>query len=109
MKNTIDEKELLENIDITYVAHNMADVCDGQMHQPIRKPWYYDDVPYGEYFWEYAKKTDYYEDILDIKNNFTEEKHQAKLAGAVKLVELTNSIVNSEKNFYKVLNVSKKD
>ena len=20
----------------------MADVCDGQMHQPIRKPWYYE-------------------------------------------------------------------
>ena len=82
---------------------------DGELnlihYNNFRKPWYYDDVPYGEYFWEYAKKTDYYDDILEIKKAFTLEKHQAKVDGAVKLVELTKKIVNSEKNFYKVLNV----
>lgn len=86
---------------------------DGELnlihYNNFRKPWYYDDVPYGEYFWQYAEKTDYYDEILKIKEGFTEEKHQAKLNGAVKLVELTKNIVNSDKNFYKILNVSKKD
>lgn len=37
------------------------------------KPWHYDDTLYGEYFWENAKKTEFYDYILSIKNNFTEE------------------------------------
>ena len=86
---------------------------DGELnlihYNNFRKPWYYDDVQYGEYFWEYARKTDYYEDIMRIKSEFTPEKHQAKLDGAVKLIELTKNIVNSDKNFYKVLNVRKGD
>lgn len=70
----------------------------------FRKPWYYDDVPYEEYFWEYAKKTDFYEDILKIKNSFTAEMDKAKTDGAINLVNMTKQIVDSEKNFYKVLN-----
>ena len=46
---------------------------------------------------------------VKISSNTVLEKHQAKLDGAVKLVELTKNIVASDKNFYKVLNVSKKD
>ncbi len=69
----------------------------------FRKPWYYDDVPYEEYFWEYAKKTDFYEDILKIKNSFTPEMDKAKVEGAIGLVEMTKRIVASDKNFYKTL------
>ena len=99
-------------IDKSWDKMPVGDEYDGELnlihYNNFRKPWYYDDVPYGEYFWEYAKKTDYYDDILKIKENFTPEKHQAKLDGAVKLVEFTKKIVNSDNNFYKVLNVRKK-
>ena len=37
------------------------------------KPWHYDKTLYGEYFWKNAEKTEYYQDILKIKENFTEE------------------------------------
>ena len=40
----------------------------------IYKPWHFDDVLYGKYFWEYAKKTEYYKDILTIKQNYSEEE-----------------------------------
>lgn len=70
----------------------------------FRKPWYYDDVPYEKYFWEYAKKTSFYEDILKIKANFTPEMDQAKVQGAIGLVEMTKRIVASDKNFNKTLN-----
>lgn len=36
------------------------------------KPWCYDGISYEKFFWDYAKKTPYYEQILEIKNNFTE-------------------------------------
>ena len=37
------------------------------------KPWHFDNIPYQEYFWEYANKTDYIDQINEIKNNFSEE------------------------------------
>ncbi len=37
------------------------------------KPWKYGDIPYGEYFWEYAKKTVFYEDLLRLQASYTQE------------------------------------
>lgn len=39
------------------------------------KPWHYDNILYGEYFWEYAKKTEYYAEIKQIKDNYNEDNH----------------------------------
>lgn len=38
------------------------------------KPWHFDNVPFEKYFWKYAKKTEFYNEILEIKNNYTEEE-----------------------------------
>ena len=40
----------------------------------IYKPWHFDYVLYSKYFWDYAKKTEFYKDILTIKQNYTEEE-----------------------------------
>ena len=37
------------------------------------KPWDFDNIPYEEYFWKYANKTEYIDIINEIKNNFSEE------------------------------------
>ena len=37
------------------------------------KPWYFDDVPYQEYFWNAAEKTEFYNEIRNYKNEYTEE------------------------------------
>lgn len=43
------------------------------------KPWHFDDVQYQDIFWKYAKKTEYYDEIKSIKDNFTDEqKEEAK-------------------------------
>ena len=70
----------------------------------FRKPWYYDDVPYGRYFWEYAPKTNYYDRIMEIKNGFTQEMADKHIKGAEGLVAQTIRIIASDKNFRKVLN-----
>jgi lipopolysaccharide biosynthesis glycosyltransferase len=36
------------------------------------RPWNYDGIEYGEYFWKYAEKTDFYGDLLKTKNSRTE-------------------------------------
>ena len=81
---------------------------DGELYiihyNNFRKPWYYDDVPYGRYFWEYAPKTNYYDRIMEIKNGFTQEMADKHIKGAEGLVAQTIRIIASDKNFRKVLN-----
>ena len=38
------------------------------------KPWHFEDILYKEYFWKYAQKTEYFDKILEIKNNYTDEQ-----------------------------------
>ncbi len=40
----------------------------------FQKPWCYDNIPYEEYFWEYAKTSPFYEDILAHKRNYSQEQ-----------------------------------
>ncbi|AQP41290.1 lipopolysaccharide glycosyltransferase [Streptococcus gallolyticus] len=51
------------------------------------KPWHYEGLAYEEYFWEYAKKTPYYQDLLDERAAFSKggkEKDQESLAALLK-------------------------
>ena len=38
------------------------------------KPWHNDNILYENYFWKYAKKTEFYETIKETKANYTEEQ-----------------------------------
>lgn len=68
-----------------------------------KKPWQYDDVINGEYFWAYAEKCTMYDKILKVKNAFTEEKRKAKENANIDIVEHANRIINSDKNMCSVL------
>lgn len=37
------------------------------------KPWHFEDILYKEYFWKYAQKTEYFDDILKVKEEYSEE------------------------------------
>lgn len=52
------------------------------------KPWHFEDILYKEYFWEYAKKTEFFEKILEIRDHYTEEEKFRDLEGDKKLREL---------------------
>lgn len=39
----------------------------------IYKPWHFDNVLYQEYFWEYAKQTEFYDEILEMRNTYPED------------------------------------
>lgn len=49
------------------------------------KPWKFDNTLYQEYFWKYAKKTEFYNEILEIKSNYTEEDRRKDREGDRKL------------------------
>lgn len=65
------------------------------------KPWHYDNVLYGELFWEYASKTPFYNDILTLKNNYNEEDKNKDSLAYYNLVELAkNEIIRAMKDNY---------
>ena len=65
----------------------------------FNKPWQYDDIPYGEYFWKYAANTDFYDDILSIKNSFGEKEIAEQNAGVENLIKNAARIAKSDFNF----------
>lgn len=52
------------------------------------KPWYFDDVLYQEYFWKYAKKTEFYNEIKAIGAKYTDADKERDDANSAKLIEL---------------------
>ena len=52
------------------------------------KPWHSDDVIYKEYFWKYAKKTEFYSEIKKIKDSYTEEERFMEKETSKRLIEL---------------------
>lgn len=69
----------------------------------MRKPWHYDDVPYSDVFWRYAKKTKYYNSLKEELNNYTKEQKKADLEGVKNLVNLTNNIIKQNIKFVDVI------
>ena len=77
--------------------------CEGNkniVHYALyKKPWQYDDVLYGEYFWEYAEKSPYRADILDRKAAFGDKEKAEKAAMAKEILEHGIQIAESDYTF----------
>ena len=69
----------------------------------FNKPWQMDGVPYGEYFWEYASKTEFYAHALSVKESFTEEEALAQEKGVEELCNSMVRIIESDYNFKKII------
>lgn len=68
----------------------------------FRKPWHYEDVPYSEVFWKYAKQTKYYDKLQKELKSYTEFDKAEDLEGVGKLVELTKRIIKQDIKFIDV-------
>lgn len=51
------------------------------------KPWHFEDILYQDYFWKYAKRTEFLEKIQEIKNSYTEEDRKRDTENGKKLLE----------------------
>ena len=81
--------------------------CEGEkniVHYALyKKPWQYDDVIDGEYFWQYARLSPFYELICRRKQEFGEDEKAAKEATAREILVHALRIVDSEETFSKKL------
>lgn len=81
--------------------------CDGKkniVHYALyKKPWQYDDVIDGEYFWQYAKRSPFYEVIRARKEAFGEEARAEKETMAKEILVHALRIIESDDTFAKKL------
>ena len=68
-----------------------------------KKPWQYDHVLNEEYFWQYAKNSPFYDEIVSNKNNFSEENKLKKEKANIEIVEHAKRILDSDKSFVKLV------
>jgi lipopolysaccharide biosynthesis glycosyltransferase len=68
-----------------------------------KKPWQYDDVIDGEYFWKYANKSPFYNLILQKKTAFGPKEHEEKVAATIDIVAHAGRIAVSDYTFSKKL------
>ncbi len=68
-----------------------------------KKPWQYSDAVDGEYFWQYAETSAFYEEILRRRDSFGERERAQKEAAAKEILEHAEKIVASEATFVKKL------
>lgn len=79
--------------------------CEGKksiVHYALyKKPWQYDDVIDGEYFWHYAALSPFYGDILAKKAAFGAAEKAANEAMALEILEHAKRITASDVTFAK--------
>lgn len=68
----------------------------------FQKPWCYDNIQYEKYFWKYAKKTDYYNEILEFKNNYSDENKISDENCLKTLIYKGTEIPKTENTFKKI-------
>lgn len=72
------------------------------------KPWHFEDIAYNEYFWKYAKKTEFYDEIVKIKDSYTEEQKFQDREAEKALAELAikeNTCVGDDRKYREISNV----
>ncbi len=84
--------------------------CDGKkqiVHYNLyKKPWQYDDIIDGEYFWQYAENSPFYDIICQRKDSFGEKERAEKDATATEILVHALKIIESEETFAKRLQMN---
>lgn len=65
------------------------------------KPWHYENILFSEYFWRYAKETEFYEEILAELAAYSDEKKAADSEAESRLKSLALAEAYREDNYYK--------
>ena len=66
------------------------------------KPWCYDDIQYGEIFWDYAEDSGYIDEIKAYKAGYSDEQKESDTKCLDLLIERGNSIPENEVTFKKM-------
>ncbi len=69
----------------------------------FQKPWKYNNVMYEEHFWKYAKKTEYYECLMNMNLEYSDEQKNKDTVAAEEMVQHALRIIDDRKSFSHVI------
>ena len=69
----------------------------------VSKPWHYHDCRLKEYFWEYAKKTQFYTSIIAQLNEYTDSQRERDEISCKNLAMLAEEESKREDNYLKII------
>ncbi len=81
------------------IAGNDAENAKLIHYNLTMKPWHYDDVLYEEYFWDFARQTEFLDVIKQAKASFSKEQAEMDVEGTKKLLELAQAEADNPNNF----------
>ena len=68
------------------------------------KPWHYEGVRYEEYFWKYAKETPFYDDLIKMRDSYSDKEKEKDCIAFSNLQKMATRYVYSDNNFKKLIN-----
>ncbi len=71
------------------------------------KPWQYDEVQYKNNFWKYAKDTPYYDEIKNIKENYSEKDKKQDNKFMNQMIERAYALTKEQKTLKNVFETGK--
>lgn len=66
------------------------------------KPWCYDGIQYGDYFWQYAADSEYLQDIKEYKASYSDEQKESDSRCLGLLIQRGEAIAKADVTFKKV-------
>ncbi len=73
----------------------------------VSKPWHYADCRFGDLFWDYAEKTDAYEELQEILASYTDEQKENDARSVERLEQLAVKETERPDNYLKRLNAQR--
>lgn len=67
------------------------------------KPWHYKNTLYEEYFWDFAKQTDFYDEILAMRDAYGDDLKQRDANAYVNLVKMAEEDIANPKGYWKTV------
>ena len=67
------------------------------------KPWHYDNVRYQDAFWKYAAKTPFYNDLLKMRNDYSQEQKDKDSKAFIDLLKMADKYTKGESNYKRLL------
>ncbi len=67
------------------------------------KPWHFSNVLYGELFWYFAKETDFYNQLLNLKKKYSQKDIENDKIAAMNLVKNAQRIVTEDPATFKII------
>ena len=75
----------------------------------FEKPWCYDNIQYEDYFWKYAKSSEFYDSINNFKNNYSDKQKLSDTKSLNEIIEKAGRIPDTTNITFKKIYESGED